>query len=145
MNRNTLAICILLLAACSLPGCGGDDAIRPSPETQPQPGRVDSGFITDLKIVELALPEAISRMHWGALHVTNEITALHAAAVTDNDRPIDIRARKEKGGRVVVQVKVGFYGDADAELEFLKHLNEQLDFQTKKLAKKAAILEGNSK
>ena len=143
MNRHTLACVSLLAFMLCMTGCG-DDSIRPSAETQPLPGRVNSEFTTDLTIVERSLPEAISRMHWGAVHITNEITAIHAAAVTDNDRAIDIRARKEKGGRVVVQVKVGFYGDPDAEQQFLKHLSEQIDFQSKRLAKKASVLEGKT-
>ena len=130
ISRTVVATGIAAATLCLLAGgCGqpsGGTAYT-SLQTYPLTDTASRDFQIDIDVLAEVLPRAIDRMHWAKLHMHNELTALHAAALTDDDRHVDIRAQAAADGTVNVQVKVGYFHDADLESQFLDALAERIE------------------
>ena len=120
----TAATLCLLVSGCGQPSAG---TAYTSLQTYPLTDAASRDFEIDIDVLAEVLPRAIDRMHWAKLHMHNELTALHAAALTDDDRHVDIRAQAAADGTVNVQVKVGYFHDADLESQFLDALAERIE------------------
>ena len=120
----TAATLCLLAGGCGQPSTG---TAYTSLATYPLTDADSRDFDIDIDVLAEVLPRAIDRMHWAKLHMHNELTALHAAALTDDDRHVDIRAQAAADGAVNVQVKVGYFHDAELESQFLDALAERIE------------------
>lgn len=118
------AALIWLAAGCAAGGSRGSSAV-PSEATRPlaecSAGQVEA----DIDALADVLPWAFKRVHWGPLHITNEHTALEAAALTPDDRTVTLTAQLAPPGRSNIQIRVGHFGDAKLEAHFLKELRAE--------------------
>lgn len=108
-----------IVAGCST----GPDSPYAAPETRPLAEPATPGHLaTDIDQLELVMRDAFYEMHWGWMHVTNDITALEAMAVTPDDREVIVTAQRAAEDGVNVSCRVGPFGDAKLEAEFLRRL-----------------------
>ena len=119
---------IVVAAAGLLAGCTLDDGTPlPAAETGALTDRALADNLSlDIDRLESVLPEAFKRMHWGWVRATNELTALHAQALTPDDRLVEITAQRTAEG-VAVQTRVGPFGDPALERQFLATLHDLAD------------------
>ena len=123
-----ISITILLLTACS----GAGHSSLPSKITNPLPDSNNHVFAQlDIDTLEDLLPRLYARFTWGPLRTQNESTALHARALTSDDRPVQITAQDRGPAGTAVQIKIGHFGDPTLEEQFFDALNVEL---TKTLA-----------
>jgi hypothetical protein len=132
---------LLVFTAAGLAGCAATDehTAYPAAQTRAVAGRVGNHFDADIDTLAKVLGWTLGDMHWGQQSVLNDVTALSALAVTDNDEVVDIRAQMAKGGGIDVQIKVGHFGDPKREQEFLTTLDGRI-----KKWQKAHPQKGNS-
>jgi hypothetical protein len=84
--------------------------------------------VIDAEIPTLAalLPDAFGRLEWAELRLVDEVTALHAVALTPDGREVHIRAQSDAGTGSRIQVRAGHFGDPDLEQRFLDALRREL-------------------
>ncbi len=83
-------------------------------------------YATDIDSLAALLPMVFSEMGWGLGGVHNEVTALAANGITATDRPIELRARQIDADTIVVQIRVGRFGDEPLEQQFQQTLRATL-------------------
>ncbi len=118
-------LCLLAVAA-AVCGCAQPSALHDA-SFKPLPNIEDRVYGVDIDTLELALPDAFVRMHWGMAKLDNQITALRAEAWTPDDRPVTVIAHKAGDGELTVQVKVGRFGDAEEQAAFHKALGAAIE------------------
>ncbi|MAE61051.1 MAG: hypothetical protein CMJ49_06810 [Planctomycetaceae bacterium] len=125
-----LSTCMLI--ACTGSGGQGDRGSRggdaiPDPATAPL---TDTGHQNipglDVDTLEDLLPRLYARFGWGPLRTQNQITALHAQALTADDRTVQIRAQDQGPAGTAVQIKIGHFSDPTLEQQFLDALKTEL-------------------
>ena len=123
-----LTTCIL--AACAGSGgaviSGGGDAI-PDRSTAPLTDTTQQTIPgLDIDTLEDLLPRLYARFGWGPLRTQNQTTALHARALTADDRTVQIRAQDQGPAGTAVQIKIGHFSDPALEQQFLDALKTEL-------------------
>lgn len=117
---------IVLAVTLWLGGCSGTPSVYPSEASHPAKAMTPGRIVADIDSLATVLPLTFDALHWGTVRVVNEVTALHAAALTEDDRPVEVRAQYTPEG-LDVQVKVGYFGDKQAEQRLLEEVAVQLD------------------
>ena len=119
---------MLGLAAIGLSGCAGDPAVRPTEATAPlpdQPSRIYTMSVGDFAEV---VPWAFNDAHWAIITRTDELTAYSITGLTPEDRPVVIRVRQVDDTQLSVWIKVGQFGDEQAEQHFLQLLQQRTEW-----------------
>src|SRR5687767_6223955 len=96
--KGSVLFALILLSGCSSSG-------RMTEASRPIPEAARETFQTDIDGLALALPKVFATLGWAKLHLVNETVALHAAALIDDGRAVDIRAQKRSRGQVRLQVR----------------------------------------
>jgi len=121
-------------------GCSQDASVYPSEQSRPLSQVVTAApLAADIDILATVLPLTFDALHWGMVRVTNEVTALHAHALTEDDRPVEIRAQQTREG-LDVQVRVGYFGDRRQEQRLLEELPRQIEKWRQKQKRKGFAL-----
>ena len=80
----------------------------------------------DIDTFEELLPRLYTQFEWAPIRTDNEITALHAEALTADDRPVQIRAQDRGDEGTAVQIRIGYFGDPLLEQQFMNALDVAL-------------------
>ena len=129
------------MVLCLMSGCAlGGGPARESVDVGREPGLVDASVgAWDADPARLVddIPRAFKKMHWGKLSIKEgeggvvsdaapgeggEAYAVRAEALLLDGRTASVLAWGEGSDSVVVAVRVGHFGDAEAELGFLDAL-----------------------
>jgi len=117
------AVLLAALAGCTL--STGDARLSPAVAPLPDaPGRV---YHADTPTMKRMIARAVNELHWAVASLDDELTAAGFVAWTPADQRVVIRSRQLDADRSTVQVRVGRFGDADAEARFHAELARQIE------------------
>lgn len=116
-------ISLLVFVSCSSDGNSARPSSRTAELTQSQHD-VLAGL--DIDTFEELLPRLYTQFEWAPVRTDNEITALHAEALTADDRPVQIRAQDRGDEGTAVQIRIGYFGDPLLEQQFMNALDVAL-------------------
>jgi hypothetical protein len=118
---------------CMLTGCPPkQNQPVPDESTRAMADAVSQSYPIDIDTLAAILTPVMVDMHWGLVKLDNQITALRATALTDDDRTVEIHAQTASNG-IDVQVRVGHFGDRVTEQQFLNALRVRANAQAKRL------------
>lgn len=118
-----LAILLAPLAGCAMPTASAhlSPAVASLPET---PGHV---YRADTPTMKRMIARTVNEMHWAVASLTDEVTAAAFEVWTPADQQVLIRSRQLDVNRSAVQVRVGRFGNPDAQARFHDELARQLE------------------
>jgi len=130
------AIVCIVLGGCGLPRVESIEYLRGANLDEPFPGASMASFHAPFEQLDLAIPVAFKKHHWGLLRVKQEDTesdaddalqgVLRAWALLPDGRTAQVVAWAVSSSKFAVAVRVGHFGDRGHERSFLGLLAKTL-------------------
>lgn len=117
-----LTMGLAVLIGCELPHSG-----RTTDATALHTDQPSRRFAMSIDDFARLAPRAVEDAHWAVTSKRDEITGYAIEAITAGDKPVQIRARQTDERHITVSVKVGFFDDDAAEVEYLNLLHARLE------------------
>lgn len=117
-----------MTAALVLAGCAmSNDTAQLSPAVAPLPEAPGHVYAATTPTLKRMIARAVTELHWAVASVSDEVTALAVEVWTPADQQVLIRTRQLDVDRSRVQVRVGRFGNPDAEQAFHDALARELE------------------
>ena len=134
------AVVCIVLGGCGMPQVEPIEHLRGAGLDEPFPGASMAHFHMPFEPLDLAIPIAFKRQHWGVLSVKREPTSddtggigvLRAAALLPDGRTAQVVGWAVDNSKFAVAVRVGHFGDRDHERAFLGLLAKTLRTKLKR-------------
>ena len=128
-------VCMVLIG-CGVPRVEPIEHLRGTGLDEPFPDASMAYFYMPFEKLDLVIPIAFKKQHWGLLRVKRSLTAtaangtsqrvLRAAALLPDGRTAQVVGWLVDSSRFAVAVRVGHFGDRDEERAFLGLLTKTL-------------------